>query len=366
MTPIKCNKCGGENFVKKGISYGKQRFQCKFCKSKRVSGADGFEWEGDITDIKDYMFIDGVSKLVKDADGNNTWVKAKVDQKKRIELLKSSFMDAFGADIKAPVVKVSGKKDSEICTVYPIGDVHLGMLSWAMETGNDSDLSITRDLVLNALSSVANSATKSETAYIFILGDFFHTDNRSNKTEMSGHNLDVDSRYGKMCRAGTRLLREIIDIVRKKHKNVYFHMAHGNHDYHSSLLSSIALESYYENDKNITILPNENPFYYTMFGKNLFGVTHGTGLKWNKMQGIMCADVPEMWGKSLYRKWFLGHIHHTKSEEDTASDIEYFTKLNFGDYWSHSAGYRASIKLQAIEYHIDGGEVRRVTENIKL
>ena len=51
----------------------------------------------------------------------------------------------------APKIKAPKGHDSELLTLYTLTDFHLGMYSWAAETGNDWDMSIAEHEAMSAM-----------------------------------------------------------------------------------------------------------------------------------------------------------------------------------------------------------------------
>jgi hypothetical protein len=152
--------------------------------------------------------IPAASSTLYDADGaiKLQWIKTKEGHSPEVwaEQIKDVFTDA--TPIK-PVPRVKGPSSNKLLTVYPIGDHHVGMYSWAEETGNDYDLKIAENLLVTAMQYLVAQAPVCDEALIVNLGDFFHVDNLKNQTARSGNVLDVDTRYAAMIRAGVRMLR---------------------------------------------------------------------------------------------------------------------------------------------------------------
>src|SRR5690606_30644068 len=91
-------------------------------------------------------------------------------------------------------------------TVYPLGDPHIGMLSWAPETGEHFDLNIACRELLACVRELVASAPPSKTAIVTNLGDFMHAQDDTAKTPGHGNQLDVDGRFAKVLDAGHALL----------------------------------------------------------------------------------------------------------------------------------------------------------------
>ena len=70
------------------------------------------------------------------------------------------------------------------------------------------------------------------------------------------------------------------------------------------------LEGVYEKNDRVIVEPTESKFYFLEFGKNLIGVTHGDRIPANRLGGVMTRLAAEAWGRTQYRRWWVGHIHH--------------------------------------------------------
>ena len=87
---------------------------------------------------------------------------------------------------------------------------------------------------------------------------------------------------------------------------------------------------------------------------------------------IMAGDRPEDWGKTIYRYFWTGHVHHSKvqpavsSQDFTGCVVESFRVLPPNDAWAHQKGYRAYRDMKAVVFHEDYGEVARHTVNPRM
>lgn len=335
------------------------------CKARKKAAAAGYSPEHDMVHtVPDGFHVRGVSTYY-DVDGKprGQWVKSQKDRERYQEAIReavASLIDEFGARGASKVVRPPKQVYKELLPVYPMGDPHLGMLAWDQETGAASfDLKIAERNLVTAVDQLVGLAPPSAEALVVNVGDFFHTDNPSNRTNRSGHALDVDTRYGKMMRAGTRTMRRVIDQALRKHKIVRIICEIGNHDPTSSLWLSHALALYYENNPRVIVDESPNPFHYLRFGKVLIGTTHGDEIKINELPGVMAHDRPQDWGETLYRYWITGHIHHITRRELPGCIVESFRTLAPRDYWHHKAGYRSGRSMDMVVYHRDRGEVLR-------
>lgn len=304
--------------------------------------------------------VKGVSALV-DASGHvvQQWIKTKEEtQTDLIAAIKQEFAGYKGA---AKLVKPPKETFADLMQVYPVCDPHIGMLSWAPETGQDNDLKIGVERVDNGLQRLISLAPPAETAVIIQTGDFLHADSQANTTPASGHQLDVDGRSQKVKLAGVQLLRRSIDYALQKHSRVIVKNLKGNHDPESAAWLNIALGLFYSNEPRVEIDLDDgnNDIWLHLFGVNYIGATHGHTMKPERMAMVMADDNPEYWGASKYRWMIFGHIHHETVKEVGSVRCESFRQPVPKDAYAHSHGYRAGNSMSAVTLHKSDGEIGR-------
>lgn len=274
------------------------------------------------------------------------------------DAIKAEFEEYRGA---AQPIRPPEETYADLMQVYPVCDAHLGMLSWAPETGQSNDLKIGIDRVDNGLNRLLSLAPPAKTAVIIQPGDFFHADNQRNVTEASGHQLDVDGRSQKVKVAGVRLLRRKIDLALHKHETVIVKNLKGNHDPESASWLNVALGMFYANEPRVQIDLDDgnNDIWLHLFGKNYIGATHGHTMKPERMAMVMADDRPDYWGASEYRWMIFGHIHHETVKEVGSVRCESFRQPVPKDAYAHSHGYRAGNSMSSVTLHKDAGEIGR-------
>lgn len=317
--------------------------------------------DGPIENTPQGFSIKGTSTMYgPDGEVKLRWVKTKADEDAKY----ASLLQALGViaeDFKGAhdPVAAPAYADDELLAVYPMGDPHVGMLSWARETGADFDLEIAEHNLVVAVDRLVAGAPPAREALILNLGDFFHTDNSSNQTARSHHALDVDSRWSKILGVGVRIMRRIIDRALTKHEKVTVRCEIGNHDDHSSVMLAICLAQYYERDPRVVIDTSPAKFFYFAFGSTLIATTHGDTLKPDKLPGVMAADQPKLWGDARHRFWYVGHVHHESVKEYPGVTVETFRTLAAGDAWHRGAGYRADRDMRVDIIHKRYGRISR-------
>ena len=316
--------------------------------------------------VPDGYAVKGTSTLYKEGQPVLQWVKTNQDADRQLELMKEAIA-ALCEDLpKLPAIESPEYSHPDRMAVYPLGDPHIGVLSWAEETGQDWDLKIAERSFCEAFDRLIKSAPHCEEAVIVNLGDYFHADNMEGTTARSGHHLDTDSRFGKMIRVGMKIMRQMIQSALQHHRHVRVINATGNHDDTSSMFLAVALSNIYENEPRVTIDDSPTPFHYVEWGQCMFGVHHGHSCKPDRLPGVMAADQPEMWGRTKYRYWYTGHIHHDTKKEFAGVTQESFRTLAAKDAYATWGGYRSGQDSKCIVLDKNYGEVERHTVNLAM
>lgn len=320
---------------------------------------------GERFEIPDGHLIKGISALV-DANGDTIqqWIKTRaevVDIEKLIDVIKAEFEAYTGP---AALVPEPEHPDQELATIYPIADLHAGLYAWGAETGEDYDLTIFEETNKKAFSRLVTQSPSSGTAVVLGLGDLLHADNMQNKTARSGNALDVDTRYAKVMQTAIRFMIFAIELVAQKHSKVIVRNLPGNHDDHSALAVSLALDAWFRANDRIDVDISPSRFWWWEFGRTLIGSTHGDMTKMQDLPLIMAASCKEAWGRTDFRLILTGHIHHRSAIETGGVIVESFQSPVARDAWHTAAGYRSGRSMSSITFHEKDGEISRQRVNI--
>ncbi len=225
----------------------------------------------------------------KDGELKLQWVQQREDRQKQFEMMQEAIA-ALSEDLpKLDPSKTpdTSSTDDRLMAVYPLGDPHIGVLSWAEETGQDWDLKIAEAKFCAVFDRLVKTAPQCDQAVIVNLGDYFHADNMEGTTTRSGHALDTDGRFAKMIRVGMKIMRQMIASALEHHRTVRVINATGNHDDTSSQFLAVALGIMYESEPRVIIDDAPTPFHYVEWGKCMFGVHHGHSCKAAMLPGVM-------------------------------------------------------------------------------
>jgi predicted phosphodiesterase len=295
------------------------------------------------------------------------WVKTKksnvIEPGAFIELFKQALDEA--PPRTRTMIPAASHHEKDLLANYTMGDPHIGMLSWAAETGTDFDLKIAEAHLVEAMRQLVALAPAASMAAIWNLGDFFHADNAAGVTARSGHKLDTDSRYQKMMQVGVRTKIACIDRALEKHEIVEVFVVMGNHDDHSAVALNLILIHHYRNNPRVIFRHVIQPFQFLEFGQNLIGTTHGHTVKAEKLPGIMARKAPAAWGRTKHWHWFTGHVHHYEGKEYDGVLVEKFNTLAGYDAWTNESGYGSDRNMKLNVHHREFGRVLTHTVGVQ-
>ena len=335
----------------------------KFAAFRGYSPQHGYNFE-----VPEGFVAKGVSTYY-DSEGKirSQWVKSSQTQQNVIEVVQKAVQSICQDVPRAkPVKRQSRKVMSDLMSVYPMGDPHFGMYSWAAETGDHFDLTIAEHDLYAAVDYLVERSPPSDRGVLVNLGDFFHAENMQGVTTRSGHVLDMDTRFAHMIDVGFRTLRRCIERMLERHQTVEIVNAPGNHDETMALAMSIMFDNLYENEPRVVVHRNPTMRHYIEHGRCLIGVVHGHQTKDNDLPGIMATEQPEAWGRTRFRYYYRGHHHHDVRTEHNGCIVEQFRTLAAGDAYSVGAGYLSGRDMKCIVLHKDEGEQSRFTCGINV
>jgi len=295
-----------------------------------------------------------------DADGNRYTThlrpaKIAEDPTLLISTIKEALQGlSIAKPAKSPKATIEGTS-----TIYPIADLHVGLLTDAEETGDDWDTKISTQVFRGKFDRLTSLTPSTEFAVIAQLGDLTHNDSQENVTPQSKHQLDVDSRYFVILRRAVASMKYAIDSALLKHSNVIYRGCRGNHDITSHYAVTLGLAEHYRNDPRVTIEDSANEFYIYEFGANMVLLCHGDKVNGDKLSMFAASNYPETWGRTKYRRALTGHIHHRRAVQAGGMLIESIETIIPKDAYAHSHGYTNMRALVSIVLDKDQGEISR-------
>ena len=296
------------------------------------------------------------------------WTKSRLEkQLKGTEVFKD-FIEGLCQEIK-PSKKTKARKpqNSQLASAIIFGDAHLGMLAHAVATlAEDYDLEKGTADIRAAIDYCVEAAPDSEEGWFINVGDLLHVDSSKNETT-GGTKQDVSATHSQMMRAAGTLIRYCINKMLTKFNKVTVINARGNHDNDSAIALNMMIEIAYENEPRVNVLANDSKFQFIEFGKCLIGVNHGDKINHSRLAGVMTKLMAPAWGRTTFRRWITGHIHHKQMvETDAGVTIESFHTMAPTEIWHADSGYGAERRVTMITYHKEHGEVNRMSPSVEM
>lgn len=254
--------------------------------------------------------------------------------------------------------------DADICTLYPISDVHVGMMAWGKEAGEDYSTDIAAQRLRSWVGQCVAASPPSQTAIILDVGDLTHADDQTNQTPASKHVLDVDTRHFRTLDVTIQALVHCIDLAAQKHQTVIVRILPGNHNVTSYLAVMFALAERYRDNPRIRVQKVPGEFFVYQFGQVMLAAHHGDKAKADRLVHSLADDYAEMWGKTRHRFLFTGHLHHHRSQDIGGVQWEQLRAVTARDAYARSHAYSARAQLQAVTFHREKGEVARVKVSV--
>lgn len=265
----------------------------------------------------------------------------------------------------APIIPKPTTTNSQLLTLITLTDFHLGMYAWQDETGDDWDMDIAVKVALGAVQRMIDGSPASGLGILNLQGDFLHYDLLDAVTTSSGHQLDRDSRTGKMVEVAIKVIMSAVELMLKHFGKVKVLMVEGNHDLIGSLWLRKAMKVIYSKNARVEIDDTEFPYYAHLHGEIMLGFHHGHKKKNTALPALFASEprYRSMWGQAKYCYIHTGHYHHTEQDmaEGGGAIVERHPTLASRDAYSARGGYVSWRAAHAITYHNQSGEYLRVT-----
>ena len=292
------------------------------------------------------------------------WVIVEPDKEAKLAAL----LDAVQTAIE-PVcgcedpIEPPAERVEDMLAVYVIGDLHLGMLAWADECGEPYDLRLCEQMIVPAMRRLIARSPRGCPALVINVGDFFHSDNPQNRTTRSGNVLDVDGRWAKVYATGVRVSKAIGACALEQHSDVEYWNLIGNHDDMSAITLSHAMAAFWDREPRMRVSLSSAQHRFREHGSVLIGGHHGHETKTSRLAGVMSTDQREAWGRTLFRHWYCGHVHHDRVREEPGTTIEYVRSPSPRDGWATGQGYRSDRDVRVDVWHSELGLRSRFFES---
>lgn len=303
--------------------------------------------------------IKGISTLYNAAgEIAAQWVKTKADEPSLEEIAER--LKAALSDLPAiPTIPPPVHTDSDLLTIYPVADAHIGMRAWSREVGEsyDTDIAVTR--LRSWLGQLIASSPASKEAVILDAGDLMHMDDGTNQTPASKHILDVDGRYFRTLDMTIEALADATELALAKHDLVHVVIIAGNHNPHSFMAVLFALAERFRNNPRVVVRKDPREFWVHRFGDCLLAAHHGDKAKPERLVMFLADEYAGEWGETKHRFLWTGHLHHHKSADIGGVRWEQLRAMTARDAYAYTHAFTARSQLQAVTLHRRAGEIQR-------
>lgn len=319
--------------------------------------------QSDPIDVPDWFEIGQISTS---PTTGQQWIRHIPKEGDRLKNLKAA-IDELNKSI-VPTESISAPvriNNDNLCNQYTLTDYHLGMMSWAEETGSNWSMKIAEEVLVRFFEEAISQSPKANEAIFAQIGDFLHWDGLDAVTPAHKNLLDADTRFTKLVRVAIRVIKRIIKMLLEKYQHVSVIMAEGNHDPASSIWLREMLSSFYEDEPRLTIDTNPDPYYCVTWGKCCLFYHHGHIRNMKNVESVFISKFKKEFGQSEYVYGHIGHLHHSK-EETNLMTIEQHRTLAAKDAHASRGGYGSGRDSKVITYHKDFGEVGRNIININM
>jgi translation elongation factor EF-1beta len=271
-----------------------------------------------------------------------------------IEFLK----ERIPAQITIPKPKKTPQKG--LCLEWTLADFHYGLLAWDKESGEDYDMNIARDLLLESATEILDRSGVVEKIVLVLMGDNFHSDFFNNLTEASKHSLSVDSRYPKVVYTGVEVFMSAIEACLNYADTVDVVTLYGNHDKQTSINLQLILYYAFRNNPRVKIDLGVMPTRYNIWGVSATAYHHGDGTK----PGRLCSDIVRYVAtndipgvREFYAK--QAHLHKELVQDIDGVTYEIVMSPVARDGHASKANYQSKRATIATIYDKDFGQLDR-------
>lgn len=346
-----------------GTSVSRIRETIKACKKR--AEAKGYDPARDLTrPVGDSQLLAGASTLYGD-DGQIKlqWVKSMPDKARQHEAFEKA-VETLCENIEPfkPVPAPAHVAD-DLLTNYIITDFHLGMYAWHLETGDDWDMKIAQEVLLNAISDMMIQSPDSHTAVFSNIGDLMHWDGLLAVTPMNKHVLDADTRFDLLVESAINILEKAVEMLLHKHHHVHVIHAEGNHDPASSSWLRRVTKRAFRDNPRVSVETSPFPFYHYVWGITFLGWHHGHLQKMESLPLVFATDPKfrEDFGRCKYAYVKTGHRHQKEVIEKGGVIVEQVETLAARDAYAARGFPYSQRGTTAVTFHKDRGEVSRCT-----
>lgn len=273
--------------------------------------------------------------------------------------------DAF-KDIPAYEPVATDHEHSDLLAVYPMYDLHAGMLAWGRETrGPDFDLDLFRNDLIASVTRLSERAPKAGHALIVVGGDAIHVNDHTFETPASHHKQDADGRFEKIIDVAIEAISHAIEILAEKHARVSVVVLRGNHDEIAHVFLKVGLKQRYRNCDRIQFPiiqgADKSEVFWMQHGEVLIAAHHGDKAKPDKLAMII-ADQCGFWSNTRHRVILTGHVHHLRTLD--LPGVTHYTMRAFAPPDAYGANFGGVRGLQVMTFCPKHGLIAQTHDSV--
>jgi len=259
--------------------------------------------------------------------------------------------------LKSPKLREYKYKATSLMLEAGMYEPHFGKHAWEDETLEENyDIKIAEETYCAVIDDLIGKITSYNMGFdsiLFPIGqDFFHIDNKDETTTL-GTRVGADGRWQKIYETGIRCLVWAIESLRK-FAPVHVIYVPGNHDEMLAFFATLHMDAYFRETDSVTVDTSPAPRKYHRFGQNLIGFSHGKEGK--RIEKLMQVEAAEDWGKTKYREFHLGDLHHERVKEDGGIIFRRISSITATDAWHTEKGFKGAVrKAQAFVWDKERG-----------
>lgn len=242
---------------------------------------------------------------------------------------------------------------------------HLALISIPdFHVGRDT-IEVSREKYLGIIDSLlSGSSNYLLDQIVYVIGNDFFNSDHGEKTTKGTQQFDKQT-WWEMWKFGKDLLIESIEMLKQKKVPIHVVNVPGNHDEHTMFHMGDVIESYYRNDDQIIVDNSHRLIKSFLYGETLLGFEHGE-LKPAEYPYILASEFPELWGKSKYREFLVGHLHHEIVKQHNGNfKLRFLPSLASNSEWESKMGFKTSKEAQALIYSKNRGVKNIIVESIE-
>jgi hypothetical protein len=268
---------------------------------------------------------------------------------------------------KYKTIKYSKVKDGHLYEIA-MPDLHLGRLVDEQSAGETSSPDLFVDRTHKAIAELLSIPYKID-RFLFPVGNDLFNSNTSENMTAHGTPQREDPRWQRTYKLAKSLIIQTIETMTQI-APVDVVIVKGNHDEERIFYFGDMLVSQFHNNKNVKIDAGQLGRKYYPYGNVLIGLTHGYYDKDIKLDSRMAQERPDLWARSIFREWHLGHLHHKKDtiiktdELENGVMVRIFRSLASPSEWEYDKGFGSQKAAEGFLWHKERGLKAQFTAGV--